>query len=99
DSARTEGGASKLLEVWNLDPATLKKIEQKDYLGTGYTMALPWSTYRKDVQQVHMAVRYEPKTGQPIAWTGTPMTIDHGQAPQVTHTTTRKDMLGPVAAS
>jgi len=87
DSGRAQGEASKKLEIWNIDPDTLKKLMQKDFMGPGYTLSLPWSTYRQDITQVHMAVSFKPKSGSPVAWTGSPMTIDHTQAPQITHST------------
>ncbi len=100
DSARAEGGASKQLEIWNLDAETLKKLVQKDYMGAGYTLTLPWSTYRKEISQIHMVVHYEPKAGEQITWTGTPMTVDHGQMPQITHTTaTAPPAVAPVSAT
>src|SRR5262249_1844111 len=61
DSERAQGGASKKLEIWNIDPETLKKQVHKDYMGAGYTLALPWSSYRKEITHIHMAVHYQPK--------------------------------------
>jgi hypothetical protein len=86
DSGRAEGKPSKKLEVWNIDPETLKKLVKKDMMGAGYTLSLPWSTYRKDISQIHMVVNFQPPTGAAITSTGAPLTVDHSQAPQITHT-------------
>jgi hypothetical protein len=100
DSARLEGKPSKLLEQWNFDPATLKSIKQKDYLGEGFTMSLPWSTYRTDICQFHLAVRFEPTKGNPISWSGRPTTVDHGQDAQLSHAAaTTQSTLVPVSAT
>ncbi len=54
------------LEQWTLDPETLKKFQRKDMVGPGYSIFLPWSTYRPEVTHVVLKVSYQPKTGLPL---------------------------------
>jgi len=77
------GGHSKLLEEWHFDPATLKRLQKKDAFGWGYTLFLPWGTYRPDIPIVHMQVVYEPNGGEPIHAQGQPLTLDHTTNEQV----------------
>src|SRR5581483_612242 len=54
------------LEEWRIDSDTLKRLGKRDMLGWGYTLFLPWSTYRPDVGQVRMKLAYVPVKGTPI---------------------------------
>jgi len=53
-------------EVWLIDAATLNSLLRKDMLGWGYTLFLPWTTYRADIGKVLLKVCYKPATGTPI---------------------------------
>ena len=59
-------GKPKLLEVWKIDKANLKRMLKKDMIGWGYTLFLPWSTYKPDINKVQLQVRYVPDTGWPL---------------------------------
>jgi hypothetical protein len=64
-----EGGGSNrptALEQWDIDPVTLRKFQRRDAVGPGYSVFLPWSTYRPDLTNVVMKVAYKPKTGAPL---------------------------------
>jgi hypothetical protein len=54
------------LERWNLDQATLKNCLRKDQIGWGYTLLLPWGTYRPDLTQVMLKVHYDMPHSLPI---------------------------------
>src|SRR5581483_2732937 len=64
DTAAQSGGTR--IEVWNIDKVTLKRLLKKDTFGWGYTLFLPWSTYRPDLTRVHLTVQYAPDKGTPI---------------------------------
>jgi hypothetical protein len=51
------------LEEWRLDRDTLHRLLRRDAVGWGYTLFLPWSTYRPDINHVYLKVRYDPRTG------------------------------------
>jgi hypothetical protein len=69
------------LEEWQFDPVTFRRLLSKDTVGSGYTIFLPWGTYRPDVKYVHLAVRYEPANGTPLYAPSGPLTLDHSQTP------------------
>jgi hypothetical protein len=54
------------LEVWQFDKDTLKRLLQRDMVGWGYTLFLPWGTFRPDVNQVRLKVRYQPVDRTPL---------------------------------
>ncbi len=56
----------KVLERWEIDKATLKRLLKKDTIGWGYTLFLPWGTYSPDITQVQLQVRYLPDKGLPL---------------------------------
>ena len=66
--ANTPGpdGKPKMLERWNIDKDTLNRLLRKDIIGWGYTLFLPWQTYRPDIARVQMHVCYMPENGPPI---------------------------------
>src|SRR5262245_31497220 len=53
-------GKPVLLEEWRLDKDTLKRLLKRDIVGWGYTVFLPWGTYRPEVSRIQLMVRYEP---------------------------------------
>lgn len=63
------------IEEWRLDPATLKRLLRKDFVGWGYTVFLPWGTYRPDITRVHLRVCFQPVGRAPIYTEGSPMTL------------------------
>jgi hypothetical protein len=60
------GGQPKLLERWQLDPGNLAKLLRKDKIGLGYTLFLPWSTYRPDITRVQLNICYTTAKGAPV---------------------------------
>jgi hypothetical protein len=75
------------LEEWRLDPATLKRLAKRDMIGWGYTLFLPWGTYKPEISQVHLKVRYVTAKGNPFFAESGPMTLDRPVA-SAYHTTT-----------
>lgn len=84
------------LEQWQFDPVTFRRLLSKDTVGAGYTVFLPWGTYRPDVRTVHMAVRYEPAHGTPLYAPSGPLTLDHGQSPTGTVTPQTFQPITPI---
>jgi hypothetical protein len=76
----TAGPAEKPLEQWVLDPVSLRKFLKKDTIGWGYSMFLPWGTYRPDVTKARLTCRYDPAVGTPLFAPPSPVTLDHGVA-------------------
>jgi hypothetical protein len=54
------------LEEWRFDRDTLKRLQKQDAVGWGYTLFLPWSTYRPEITHVRLMLRYAPVTGSPL---------------------------------
>jgi hypothetical protein len=83
DRPITQGGQPVLLEEWRIDEKSLHRLKRKDMIGWGYTLFLPWSTLEKhpDINLIHLAVRYTPTEGNPLFFTGSPMTISLGEVP------------------
>jgi hypothetical protein len=71
------GGAPVALEEWHIDKDTLKKLLRKDLVGWGYTLFLPWGTYKPEITQVYLQLSYQPPTGPPLQANGAPVTLDH----------------------
>jgi hypothetical protein len=87
DDAPPAGGQPKQLEAWNLDKDTLKRLVRRDVIGDGYTLFLPWGTYRPDITQVHLVVCYAPQKGSPVYSQGEPLLLTRDDPPQVTSRT------------
>jgi hypothetical protein len=69
------------LEVWELDADTLKGKLQRDVVGWGYSLILPWGTYNPELTHVRLTVRFEPATGgMPLFAQESRLTL-HGDGP------------------
>jgi hypothetical protein len=64
------------LEEWRIDKVTLQKLFRQDTIGWGYTVFLPWSTYRPDLTHIELRVRFESGKGLPIYAQSEPMTLN-----------------------
>jgi hypothetical protein len=73
-----KGSEPKLLEQWQIDPETLKSMIKEDVIGQGYSIALPWGTYRPDISQIHLIVRFDPVKGNSMMHQST-ISVDHTQ--------------------
>jgi hypothetical protein len=76
------GPVDKPLEIWNLDAATLKGKLQHDAIGWGYSLLLPWGTYRPELTHIRLTVRFDPTSGSgpPLFAQESHLTL-HGQGP------------------
>jgi hypothetical protein len=72
------------LEEWRFDKDTLKRLERKDMIGWGYTLFLPWGTYRPEIKQVRLQVRYEPPGGSPLYDQSSPLRLIPAEDVKVT---------------
>jgi hypothetical protein len=54
------------LERWAIKNEDLKRQLHRDGIGWGYTLLLPWTTYRPDITAILLRVRYHPPNGPPI---------------------------------
>jgi hypothetical protein len=74
----------EVLEAWLIDPSNLKKFERRDAAGWGYTVVLPWGTYRPDLKNVRIQVRFDITGGKDALYSGmTPLTFENDSAPKV----------------
>ena len=69
------------IERWVIDPDTLHRLLRQDIVGWGYTLFLPWTTYKRDIVKVHLTVRYDPKQGTPLYTPSSPLTLEHPMPP------------------
>lgn len=53
----------KPLETWEFDPVTLKRLVRKDFIGEGFTLFLPWGTFKPEITRVQLRTRFEPSAG------------------------------------
>ena len=79
----SKGKATVPMEEWRIDKDTLKRLRRRDPIGWGYTLFLPWGTYRPDVTHVRFRLRYEPAQGAPLFSDSGPITLtaDAGSQP------------------
>ena len=47
------------LEYWALDASTVQRLVKRDAAGWGYTLVLPWTSYRPELTQVRLKVRFD----------------------------------------
>ncbi|MFL5243506.1 MAG: hypothetical protein ACJ8FY_15485 [Gemmataceae bacterium] len=64
------------LEEWRVDKDTLQRLYRHDTVGWGYTVFLPWTTYRPDLTHIELKVRYVPVKGTPLYAESEPMTLN-----------------------
>ncbi|QVL34366.1 hypothetical protein KIH39_10800 [Telmatocola sphagniphila] len=66
------------LEQWRFDETVLPKFEKKDFVGPGYSMYLPWSTYTPDMSKILLQARWCSKDGKSVYFTQSDLiTLDH----------------------
>ena len=75
-SAPAKGGDAKLLELWKLDQEILRGLLQRDMIGWGYTLLLPWGTYSPAITAIEMRVCYQPLKGLPLYSQGGTVTLN-----------------------
>ena len=77
------GSQEVQLEEWRFDPDTMKRLLRRDIMGWGYTVFLPWGTYRPEIKQVRLQVRYEPPGGSPLYAQSAPLALIPAEDVQV----------------
>jgi hypothetical protein len=87
------------LEQWRFDPETLHRLLRRDIVGWGYTLFLPWSTYKPEISKVHMKLRYDPAHGSPLFAESSPMTLNRPGSTMPTVTQTSPAVPPPPIAS
>jgi hypothetical protein len=60
------GTSPKRLERWEIDADTMAKLLRRDKIGWGYSLFLPWSTYRPEITHVRLNICYTPAKGTPV---------------------------------
>jgi hypothetical protein len=83
------------LEEWRFDRATLKRLLRRDAVGWGYTLFLPWGTYKPEIKEVELRLRYEPVKGAPLYAEVSSVVFHKGGPPIVVH----KESAGTPVAS
>jgi hypothetical protein len=73
------------LEQWDLPPESLRKFLRKDMVGPGYSIFIPWSTYRPDLTNVVMKVAYKPRNGAPLFASPAALALTGGMDPTPGH--------------
>ena len=63
------------LEVWHFDKVTLKRLQKRDAIGWGYTLVLPWGTYKPEITQVELRLSFQPVNGTPLYADSAPVTF------------------------
>ncbi len=54
----TPGAEPRKLADWSFDKDNLKLLKRKDVIGMGYTLFLPWETYRPEIKRVQLRLAY-----------------------------------------
>jgi hypothetical protein len=74
-AAPNPAGQMRLLEQFRLDKVALGQLLNKDTIGWGYSLFLPWGTYKPEITQIRLRVRYDPKQGTPLFTESGPLTL------------------------
>jgi hypothetical protein len=77
ETPAAEGKGRVLLEQWNFDADTLKRLVKRDMIGLGYTLFLPWGTHHPSITHVQMQMKYEPRQGAPLFAPPIALTLEH----------------------
>jgi hypothetical protein len=68
-----------LLEDWSIEGDSLKHFLAENTASPEYSFMLPWGTYKADITQVRMVVKYEPKAGKMLSTKSDVLTLDHSE--------------------
>jgi hypothetical protein len=88
------------MESWEIKKDILNSVYQRtDIAGRGYSLSLPWPSYRPDITRVMIRVHYEPAKGVPVI-TQDSLALDGGPiAPPVYSRRTETGNGQPIAAA
>jgi hypothetical protein len=76
---QSSAGEPLLIEEWRIDADSLKHFLVEDAAAPVYSFVLPWSTYKPEITQVQMEVKYEPKSGKTLSTKSDVLTLDHSE--------------------
>jgi hypothetical protein len=95
---KAEGKSPALMELWHIDRETARKFRKTDFMGSGYTLFLPWSKYHVDLKQVNVVARFNAADGRCLVSSPETLTIDHSATLQraAEKLGTARPDLGPV---
>lgn len=77
DTGRNLEKQSQLIERWLIDNNMLKQSMVRDAVGAGYSLTLPWSTYKPEITQIHLVVKYQPTSGTPLTKVSQVTSLEH----------------------
>lgn len=60
DGPADSGQDPRMIEEWRIDNNTLQRLVARDMIGWGYTLFLPWGSYKPEITRVHLAIRFQP---------------------------------------
>jgi hypothetical protein len=66
-----------LLQEWRIESDSLKHFLAEKTASPEYNFVLPWSTYKPEITQVRLEVKYEPKSGKMLSTKSDVLTLDH----------------------
>lgn len=67
--------AERPLEEWAFRAEDMPHLMKKDFLGVGYSVLLPWGTYRPDIVKLRLRTSYTPPDDLPV-YTENLVTLD-----------------------
>jgi hypothetical protein len=87
------------IEGWRFDQETLKRLLSKDGLGWGYSLIMPWGTYRPDFNRIRLSVsyRHDEKT-TPVTHPGDLMAMEPSVSMFASNTTGPTGLRQPALA-
>jgi hypothetical protein len=94
---KTPEGQPTMLEQWRIDKDALRRQLSHDTIGWGYTLLLPWGTYRPDLAHIGLRVRYDPAKGLPIF--ADPATLTFHAVQEFKMTSSSQTLGGPPKAA
>lgn len=68
-----------LVYEWRIEADSLKTFLAEKTAGPEYAFVLPWDSYKKEITQVRLDVKYEPKTGPPLLTKSDVLMLDHSE--------------------
>jgi hypothetical protein len=78
-------GSPQKLAEWKFDAESLKRLKRRDGIAEGYTLFLPWETYRPEVRKVQLQVCYVPEGGSPYFGEPTNIALQSEEEPELPH--------------
>jgi hypothetical protein len=73
---RGSKGQPVVLDKWEIDRETLRKWRRRDIVGDGYSLWLPWESYRPDGTCIQMKVRFDQPGRPPLCTESSPFAVE-----------------------